>query len=237
MRDDAVVSGQWQKKSIPILDITKYFSSPATFVEELRSACHNVGFFLVRIPDFDDLAERILQESRTFFERPLHKKAINFLRTQPIVSRIHAVGLENTGGRLDYREQVEYAVENESSSDTTTTTKTTSRAWPVYERLKGKNPWSNDFQPTLRPATLTYSEEVCQVADIIRDSLCLALHLDPKETLRNKFVHPTDVPHWVLKPISYPTVKIDHPEQKQQQTGFGGSHRHQLFKTGVTRSS
>lgn len=122
------------------------------------------------------------------------------------------LGLENTGGKLDYREQVEYAAEYD-----TTTASGSSHSWPVYERLKGKNPWPDKFQPTLQPTTKIFSPKVCQVADILRDSLCLALHLDPKDELQVKFVHETEVPLWLLKLISYPVEEMDSAEKRQRQ--------------------
>jgi len=80
---------------------------------------------------------------------------------------------------------------------------------PFYERLKGKNPWPTSFQPTLEPATKNYASEVCALADILRDSLCLALELDPGDAIHDKFLPPNndtgnEVPHWVIKLVSYP---------------------------------
>jgi isopenicillin N synthase-like dioxygenase len=195
------------RNAIPILDLAKYFSSRNDFVEELRSACHNVGFFLLCVPELADAAQHMLDETRIFFERPLEEKLTISYEHSPSFRGYMPLGLENTGGKLDYREQVEYAVEYEC--------KCSSNKWPVYERLKGENPWPDRLQPTLRTTTLDYAARVCRVADILRDSLCLALHLDPQTALRDKFVHPKEVPHWVLKLISYPPPGEDNRSQQQ----------------------
>ncbi|KAL3913601.1 MAG: hypothetical protein SGARI_000577, partial [Bacillariaceae sp.] len=133
------------------------------------------------------------------------------------------LGVENTGGKLDCREQIEYAVEYPDSA--------TKMSWPPYERLKGTNPWP-ECQPSLQSTTLEYSRRVCEVADIIRDSLCLALQLQPNETLGPKFTHPTEVPHWVLKLISYPPAN---PNDKHTQQGVG-AHTDTNFLTLVLQN-
>ena len=121
------------------------------------------------------------------------------------------LGVENTAGKTDYREQVEYAVEDEA-----TRTATTSPSL-FYNRLRGTNPWPNDFQPSLRPAIMNLVPQMCRVADGIRQGLCLALGLD-QTALDHLFHSPVtaatthdhrvaEPPHWVLKMVSYPTVQ------------------------------
>ena len=121
------------------------------------------------------------------------------------------LSVENTSGRVDYREQVEYAVEYPKTQQR--------KRWPAYERLKAtSNPWPTSTRPDLEATTLQYSAAVCAVADAIRDSLCYALRLDPRAALHDKFFprraattkegsaadDGEDVPHWVIKLVSYP---------------------------------
>jgi isopenicillin N synthase-like dioxygenase len=185
---------------LPVLDIATYYTNKAAFVEELRTACHTVGFFLIRhgmTPS--SLADDMVQESRRFFQRPpLEKNKISYEQS-PSFRGYMQMGVENTAGKLDHREQIEYAVEYPNNVSNN------SHAWPAYERLKSpRNPWPSTFQPSLQPVTVEYARQVCQVADCIRDSLCLALQLDPK-ILADKFENTEDqVPHWVIKMISYP---------------------------------
>lgn len=217
-------------RRIPILDIAKYRSNRSAFVEELRVACHTVGFFLIK-HDFGDLATSMLKETRSFFDHSLEDKLSISYENSPSFRGFMQLGVENTSGNVDYREQVEYAVEYDSANP---------KGWPVYERLKaGKNPWPTKLQPNLESTTLKYSSEVCAVADIIRDSLCLALQLDPKETIHDKFTSSNDeVPHWVIKMVSYPPApsSTDGKSNPQQQQGVG-AHTDTNFLTLVLQDS
>jgi isopenicillin N synthase-like dioxygenase len=80
---------------------------------------------------------------------------------------------------------------------------------------------------------MEYSIKVCEVADIIRDSLCLGLQLKPEHHLHDKFYHPTEVPHSVLKLISYPSIETnkDIPGQEQPQQQGVGAHTDTNFLT------
>jgi isopenicillin N synthase-like dioxygenase len=176
-----------------------YHTDRKAFVEELRHACHKVGFFLVKHNFVPGVTERMLEETRQFFRRPLDEKLQISYEQSSSFRGYMQMGVENTSGKLDYREQIEYAVEYPTAVDTTQ-----QQSWPVYERLKTRsNPWPNQYQSTLQPTTLEFSKHVCGVADAIRDSLCLALQLSPK-VLANQFEHATEVPHWAVKLISYP---------------------------------
>jgi isopenicillin N synthase-like dioxygenase len=173
------------------------------------------------------------------------------------------MGVENTSGKVDYREQVEYAAEYNTSGQK-------AKSWPVYERLKAaKNPWPTTFQPNLESVTLKYSSEVCAVADVIRDSLCLALQLDPKDAIHDKFAshrhtiyddnhspkHTTtndgdkddEVPHWVIKLVSYPPPSSsskrksnngkDSEQHMQEEQQGVGAHTDTNFLTLVLQDS
>mmetsp|Transcript_25104 Transcript_25104/g.38108 ORF Transcript_25104/g.38108 Transcript_25104/m.38108 type:complete len:361 (+) Transcript_25104:112-1194(+) len=189
-------------KQLPLLDIANYYTHRSAFVEELRHACHTVGFFLIRHDTtLDHTATQMLEESREFFQRPLDEKQEISYAKSPSFRGFMELGVENTAGTIDHREQVEYAVEypNECSPK---------KSWPVYERLKeASNPWPTSFQPSLQSVTLEFATQVCRVANVIRDSLCLALNVNPT-TVSNEWFnnHPTEVPHWVVKLIRYPAV-------------------------------
>ncbi len=224
-------------RRIPILDIAKYQSNRTAFVEELRVACHTVGFFLIR-HDFGDLAKSMLEETRSFFDHSLEEKLTISYENSPSFRGFMQLGVENTSGNIDYREQVEYAVEYKNTEP---------KSWPVYERLKaGKNPWPNKFQPNLESTTLKYSSQVCAVADIIRDSLCLALQLDPKDAIHDKFLSKNtttnssydhdEVPHWVIKLVSYPPAPSSSEGNDCMQQGVG-AHTDTNFLTLVLQDS
>jgi len=246
---------------LPVLDLAEYRTDKRKFVRELRDACRRVGFFLLKhgIPpaaaaaaisgdgadvdgdnndDGDDnrdvrsVVRRQLDETRTFFEdHTLETKMAISYENSPSFRGYMPLGVENTAGETDWREQVEYAVETSMKSSscsrlcrsrstssnvgaeaTPSTAQTTScrcpRCWPPYERLRSeRNPWpADDVQPTLRPATELYVAEMLRIADCLRKAMCLALgleetHLDP--LFEKGHDNP---PHWVLKLVSYPPV-------------------------------
>jgi isopenicillin N synthase-like dioxygenase len=131
------------------------------------------------------------------------------------------LGVENTAGVMDIREQVEYATEYAGDN-----TASGEKAWPAWRRLHGTNPWPNSFQPQLKPTVIEYALHACRIADWIREALCLALGL-PKDGLNSLFEATKDEkPHWVLKLISYP------PVQDTSKKSFGvGAHTDTNFLT------
>jgi isopenicillin N synthase-like dioxygenase len=174
---------------LPLLDIRGYYTDPMSFVEELRKACHNVGFFLLRHDVPLGLSEQQMEEARQFFKQPLEKKLEISYEHSPAFRGYMKLGVENTSGKTDLREQVEFAQEAQGGK--------THHAY--YERLRGRNPWPS-FQPSLQTVSLQYIQHVCRIADSLREAMCMALGLD-KDALSSLF---DSNPHWVLKLISYP---------------------------------
>jgi isopenicillin N synthase-like dioxygenase len=96
-------------RELPLLDIRQYYSHPSLFVENIRQACHKTGFFLLRhdIP----LAQKQVDETRRFFHQSIEdKRSISYVDS-PSFRGYMPIGVENTAGRVDLREQVEFAVE------------------------------------------------------------------------------------------------------------------------------
>jgi isopenicillin N synthase-like dioxygenase len=208
------------KRQLPLLDISLYYSNPSAFVEKLRYACHNVGFFLLKHDLPAGLADTTLAETRRFFERPLDEKLEISYLDSPSFRGYMQLGVENTAGKLDYREQIEYAVEYSKAGK-----------WPAYERLKSANPWPEN-QPGLRQSTMDYATHVCRIANCIRKSLCLALNLE-QDALSHLFQNPNEPPHWVIKLVSYPPM-----EDTQEQDSLGvGAHCDTNFLTLVLQDT
>ena len=138
------------------------------------------------------------------------------------------LGVENTAGQTDVREQVEFAVEQDSATDCDSEYP----IQPLYERLRGPNPWPDLFQPSLKPCTMEYVKQLCRIAHDIREAMCLALGLD-KHALDSLFDDATgkDPPHWVLKMVSY-------PPSNDSSCSFGvGAHTDTNFLTLVLQDS
>lgn len=177
--------------ALPLLDIRWFYSNQAYFVEALRSACHNVGFFVLK----HDLPPTLIQEqldvATAFFALPLDEKLRISYENSPSFRGYMKLGVENTAGQTDHREQLEYAVEYDPPYPSD----------PPYMRLRGKNPWPND---SMERVCKEYAREVCRIADCIRISLGLALQVDSNDALAAQFTKPDEPPHWVIKLISYP---------------------------------
>jgi isopenicillin N synthase-like dioxygenase len=176
-------------QQLPLLDMHQYYTDPPSFVEELRVACHTVGFFLLRHDLSSELSEQQMEEARRFFRRPLEKKLEISYQDSPAFRGYMELGVENTAGRVDYREQVEFAAESDPAGGP---------QQAYYERLRGRNPWPS-FQPTLETVTIQYVRNVSRIADCLREAMCMALGLD-KDALSPLFHDP----HWVLKLVCYP---------------------------------
>lgn len=212
-------------RRLPVLDIRQFQSDKHAFIESLRDACHTVGFFLLRHDLPDGLAERQLSVTEQAFDLDWDtKRAVSYTKS-PAFRGYMELGVENTAGKTDHREQYEFAAEY-------STTGTEKRPdWPPYRRLESTNPWPT---PQIATTSLEFAQHTCSVADRIRRGLCMALGLDENALgdvfLDNEIdstVTATDAtnattnesvgttpkvtrtpsptcPHWVLKLVSYP---------------------------------
>jgi isopenicillin N synthase-like dioxygenase len=226
-----------RQSTLPVIDMAVYHSDKTAFVEELRRACHSVGVFLIRHDLKPILADQMLEETRRFFSFPINQKNQIAYTESASFRGFMELGVENTSGKVDHREQIEYAVEYPSTTEFHISE--SSRKFPFYERLKSPtNPWPT-FQPSLQPVTVEFAKEVCHIADCIRDSLCLALNLDPN-ILSHKFTDSSrkdEVPHWVIKMVSYPPKNNAHTSHRQEEGEEGeerqgvGAHTDSNFLT------
>lgn len=216
--------------SLPFLDIRVLKQNPKQFVEKLRSACHNIGFFLLKHDLPPGVAERQLSETRNFFQHPLSQKRSISYEDNATFRGYMEIGRENTAGVTDTREQVEYAAEECGMSG---------RPWPPYERLRGGNPWPA-FQPNLQTQTNEYVDGVLDLAVRLREAMCLSLGMENNalDALFGK------TPHWQLKLISYPPIPSADDtndvakEQRGSNKGQGvGAHTDSNFLTFVLQDT
>ena len=207
-------SSSQEQRQLPMLDMAQYRTDPDEFVERLRHACHTVGFFTLRHDYLLLSSTDILDNCRTFFSRPLEEKLTIDYNDNPSFRGYMPMGVENTAGNIDHREQIEYAVEYPSYIHS----KDDKRWWPAYHRLKGHaNPWPDTIQPTFRRSTMDYVKHVTDIANTLVEALCRALQLDPTTTLSDMFLpddNDDEVPHWVIKLIAYP-----HSSHQRQGVG------------------
>ena len=138
------------------------------------------------------------------------------------------LGVENTEGKIDGRDQIEYAAEYVSSFQTQQ-----KFGHRFYHRLRSTNPWPDSIQPDLRPAITEYVTHGLDVADRLRDAMCLALNVDPRE-LAPFFANSDDgEPNfWSLKLVSYPPISDDTRSSSIAESRQGvGAHTDSNFLT------
>jgi isopenicillin N synthase-like dioxygenase len=115
--------------ALPVVDLR---DDPAELRQRLRGVTHEVGFFYLSghgVPD--ELIEGVLTQARRLFELPqADKDAVAMVRS-PHFRGYTRLGGELTGGRVDWREQIDIGPERAPLPDP---------AEP-YLRLQGPNQW------------------------------------------------------------------------------------------------
>lgn len=192
---------------LPLLDIRKWQRHPKAFAEELRQACHRVGFFTLRHDILAGLAKRMLSESSRFFSLPMKEKMGISYELSPAFRGYMALGKENTSGITDFREQVELASETGNVNPT---------AWPhYYKRLQASNSWPDSG---LKECALEYVEHLERISESLTQALCLALQLE-----KNAFKPLFRDPFWQLKltSVSLPDGTIGRASEEPGLFGVG----------------
>ena len=179
------------RRAIPLLDIADWRASPKRFATQLREACHRVGFFTLRHGLPDGMAAGTLESAREFFALDTEHKLRMDYRNSPAFRGYMPLGVENTGGLTDLREQVELAADGPPARPD---------AWPPRERLCGRNQWPDEAMPGLRPRIEAFASHMSSLSEDLRTALGLALGL-PAGQLDSLF---EPEPHWQLKLTHYP---------------------------------
>ena len=167
-------------------------TAPSQFAERLRFAAHNVGFFTLRHRLPDGVAEGVMAASREFFALSADQKSSMDYSRSAAFRGYMAVGVENTAGAPDVREQVELAAESPPSPPD---------VMPPYERLRGPNQWP-EAMPSLRPTLGAFTAHMLALSAELTAALCAALRV-PDGSLDPLF---GGAPHWQLKLARYPPV-------------------------------
>ncbi|KAL7523645.1 hypothetical protein ACHAXR_000267, partial [Thalassiosira sp. AJA248-18] len=145
---------------LPILNLSIHRTNPALFADQLRKACHEIGFFLLRHDDIpESVCNRALSETHQFFQRPLQEKMTISYEKSASFRGYMPLGVENTEGKLDSRDQIEYAAEYDLHQQSSGLAEHTQ----FYHRLRDTNPWPDSIQPTVRPAIMEYVRGVLGV--------------------------------------------------------------------------
>lgn len=178
---------------IPVIDLSRWHTDREALVEQLRAACHDVGFlYLVGHGIPQDLIDEYFTAMGVFFALPEERKASIDKALSPHFRGWERAGAELTAGAVDHREQLDLATEHPV------------RPEPVandYLRLDGPNQWpAEQDAPGLRTLTETLVAHLDRVGDVLLRALPLGLGL-PENILVDRF---GDRRFSLLKLVSYP---------------------------------
>jgi len=181
---------------LPILCIREFETKPDIFVASLKRALSTVGFFYLRHGLPNELCTKILSLSRQFFlNKTLQEKRLIDYHKSPQFRGYMEDGMENTGGKIDHREQIEFgpekgAIKMKSSDD-------------LFLRLVGPNQFPAS-PPEFKSCVMEFAAETAKVCQKMNRALALCLDL-PESHFDFHF---TD-PHWQMKTVFYPKIDID----------------------------
>ncbi|MCU1517930.1 MAG: 2OG-Fe(II) oxygenase [Pseudarthrobacter sp.] len=182
--------------TIPVLDLSTarqpYGPFRPEFIEELRNATHNVGFFqLTGYGAEPGQAENLLAVIKRFFDLPLAERLKLDNRLSPHFRGYTRMGTEVTQGRADAREQIDYSPERDPVPD-----------YPAdqpYWLLQGHNHWPDEALPELRQAAMAWADLMSTVGMELMRAIAVSLHLD-----EDYFDEPfRGTPAWMGKLVHY----------------------------------
>jgi isopenicillin N synthase-like dioxygenase len=227
---------------IPTLDLNKLFdrSLKAEFLDELRNALFNFGFFYLKNPPFAlSKFNDIKHESLEFFKIPLQEKQkVAMIHSKHFLG-YNGLGDEITASNVDWREQVEFATELPEPN-------VTGEDDDAWRNIEGPNLWPNaELLPNFQPVVSNYIDELSKLARIFTSTIEEALGLE-KGAFDTFF---KEVQQGKLKIIKYPDLsqlndKVDEVQKEFANTGFKtqlnqgvGEHRDNDFLTFIYQAS
>lgn len=181
--------------SLPIIDLALLGAGCANrsaHIAHLRAVLHDHGFFYLAGHGVDPmLVERTIAISKQFFALPLEDKLEIDIVQSPHFRGYTRVGGEITGGKQDWREQVDFDCEEQIVAAGPNV--------PAWKRCLGPNQWPSAM-PELKDVILHYQAEVTRVAiDVLK---AIAMALGQQEEFFEAMYQPRPRQH--LKIIRYP---------------------------------
>ncbi|MGW0869786.1 isopenicillin N synthase family dioxygenase [Streptomyces sp. NPDC002740] len=157
-------------QQLPIIDLSAAYRGPqarALLHAQLHSAAHDVGFFqLVGHGVGERETGELLSAMRAFFALPeAERLAIDNVRS-PHFRGYTRTGDERTGGRQDWRDQLDIGAERPA--------RTPGADEPAYWWLEGPNQWPAGL-PALRAAALAWIERLSAVAEKLLHELLASI--------------------------------------------------------------
>lgn len=189
--------------TLPILDLRDYDAPSArpAFLRTLRAAARDVGFFyLVGHGLPPSQVRELFALSRAFFALPEADKLAIQMANSRHFRGYTCLGHERTGGRVDWREQIDIGLEVPALA--------VKPGDPPWRRLQGPNQWPRAL-PALRAAFLDWHEAAGGVARRLLHAFALALE-QPADSF-DALLRP--LPNQVVKTIRYPGREVAADEQ------------------------
>jgi isopenicillin N synthase-like dioxygenase len=181
--------------SIPLLNLERLDAGAeerAAFLDELRNAARQVGFFYVEGHGIEQsLLDGLMACARRFFALPESDKLAVEMVNSPHFRGYTRIAWERTRGLQDWREQIDIGAEQPALADGT--------AAPAWRRLQGPNQWPAAL-PQLRPVVMRWQAAATRVLSRLLRAFALSLGQsdDALEPLYR------DDPHVLVKLIRYP---------------------------------
>ncbi|SCU83032.1 LAFA_0D01376g1_1 [Lachancea sp. 'fantastica'] len=219
---------------IPVIDLEDALKpeKKQQFLRNLQDALVNVGFFLlVNFEQFGPSTaqlEDIKSEALKFFALPDEIKQECGMLNSPHFLGYTKLGDEITGGKADWREQIDLGTELPAPENPE----------PLYKQLEGPNLWPRpEYAPNFRPVVTDYIKTMTELSTAFRSLICEAIGL-PAGRLDSYF-KPNQ--QCKIKLISYPEKANKEPqnlkEGKPEDAQGVGPHRDSDFITFIFQAS
>lgn len=158
---------------LPVIDLSRLHGPEedrTRFIAELRAILHDHGFFYLighGVPK--PLVTEMVAATKAFFALPEAAKDEIAMTNSPHFRGYNRVGMEVTGGKQDWREQVDFDREEDAVVPYP--------GMPAWQRTIGPNQWPSAM-PVLRDTVTRYQEEMTRVAIDVLKAVALALGQD-----------------------------------------------------------
>ena len=198
------MSSTADKRTIPVLDFSRYEADPASrreFLEGLRRASRDVGFFYLTGHGIaQSLIDDVLGASRRFFALADKDKLQIEMVNSPHFRGYNRVGQELTKGQRDWREQVDIGSEAPALPRNANL--------PAWTRLQGPNQWPSAL-PELKPLLLEWQDRLTDLSTRLLKAFAIVLEQDENafETIY------AGTPNHLIKIIRYPGRDSTESEQ------------------------
>lgn len=197
------------RTSVPVLDLSTARTpdgqfAPA-FIDALRDAAHNVGFFQVtNYGGGPGQAQELLDTLAGFFRLPLEQRLELDNRTSAQFRGYTRLGAEITRGRADSREQIDFGPDREPLAQVP--------ADKLFLRLQGHNQWPAQY-PELERAAGQWATLMSGIGAELLAGISAALGL-PEDYFAEPFA---GTPAWMGKLVHYVGGQV--PEAGTQGVG------------------